>query len=82
MTTYRTVDLIGLSFTDVVLDSVIRDHDLKCCTSSSADPRNERLADNSGKNRRKLNSDLVLLVRRINVDDTVNRVSCRRCMEC
>src|SRR3954447_18865260 len=71
----RAVDLVRLALTDEVADGGRRHEDLGRDRSASAVRRlRKRLADDALKGAGKLDADLLLLVRRENVDDAVDRL--------
>ena len=68
------VDLLDLSLTDQVPDRVVEEEDLERATRDPAvDCREQRLRDDALQRVRELHAHLVLLRRREDVDDAVDR---------
>jgi hypothetical protein len=75
---------VSLPFSDQVLDRRSSKHDLDCRASTTTQLRNQLLRHNTFKSVAEQNSDLILLVRWENVDDSVNcrrRISGVKCSE-
>lgn len=63
---------MSFSFSNEVLDSGSTEHDFKSCTSTAAHFGKELLCDNGFESVAKKHSDLVLLIAREDVDNSVD----------
>ena len=70
----RVVDLVGLSFTDQVLDGRVHAHDLEDRMQRPVLGQDQALGDHGAQHHGELGPDLVLLVGREGVDHTVDRL--------